>query len=124
MPVARSILVAISVIGLAGTAMANVPPSTIDSLSVTRSGGTVTVEGASTLGNASDSVVGTDVTGDAKISSTTIPPVPLTGLGMDLTSARIRHVPTGDQLIFTLTIADPMQQTFTRGKAVGSMPTV
>jgi hypothetical protein len=30
MPVARSILVAISVIGLAGTAMANVPPSTID----------------------------------------------------------------------------------------------
>lgn len=113
MPAARPLLLLVLPVLLASPASADVPASSIDALTVTRSGNTITAEGLATIGNASDAEVGTDVTGDPKINSTIVPPVPLTGLGMDLTSAKIRHDVVGDKLVFTLSIADPMDQTFT-----------
>jgi hypothetical protein len=113
MPARPLLLLALPLL-LAGPASADVPASTIDSLSVSRSGNTITADGIATIGNASDATVGTDVTGDAKTqSSFGAPEVSLSGLGMDLTSAKIKHDTVGNRLIFTLGVADPIDQTFT-----------
>jgi hypothetical protein len=119
MPAARPLLLIALFTLLAGPATADVPASTIDSLEVSRSGNTITAAGVATIGNASDTTVGTDVTGDAKTASSFgVPEVPLTGLGMDLTSAKIKHDAVGNKLIFTLGIADPIEQTFTLPEAI------
>jgi hypothetical protein len=120
MPAARPLLLLALPLLLAAPASADVPASSIDSLTVSRSGNTITADGIATIGNASDAIVGTDVTGDAKTqSSFGIPSVPLTGLGMDLTSAKIKHDAVANRLIFTLGIADPIDQTFTLPEVVG-----
>ncbi len=114
MPVVRPLLLIALVVVLAVPATADVPASTIDSLTVSRSGNTITAGGTATIGNASDAMVGTDVSGDARTASSFgIPSQSLAGIGMDLTSARIKHDAAGDRLLFSLTIADPIQQTFT-----------
>jgi hypothetical protein len=118
-PLRFSLLVAALLVSVAAPAAAEVPASTIDSLAASVSGNTITAEGVATLADASDAVVGTDVTGDARLNPAAGDPVPLTGLGMDLTSARIRHNAASNQLLFTLGIADPMDQTFTIPELVG-----
>lgn len=119
MPAARSLILLAIFAGLAVPAAADVPATSIDQLSVSRSGNTITAEGIATMANASDATVGTDVTGDAKTqSSFGAPEVSLSGLGMDLTSARIKHDASGDRLLFSLGIADPISQTFTLPEAV------
>ncbi|MGH2691054.1 MAG: hypothetical protein ACRDHM_00940 [Actinomycetota bacterium] len=112
-PLRPLLLVALVVGPLSAPAAADVPISTIDSLALTRSGNTITADGIATMGNASDATVGTDVTGDARIYPLVGDPISLTGLGMDLTSARIKHDSAGNRLLFTLGIADPIDQTFT-----------
>jgi hypothetical protein len=119
MPAARPLLLTALTLLLASPASADAPASSIDTLNVSRAGNTITADGIATIGNASDATVGTDVTGDAKTeSSFGLPEVPLSGLGLDLTSARIKHDAAADQLVFSLGVADPIDQTFTLPEVV------
>ncbi|MGH2710186.1 MAG: hypothetical protein ACRDH9_03155 [Actinomycetota bacterium] len=113
MPAVRTVLVSLAVLLIAAPASAD-PASTVDSLAVSRSGNTITAEGVATIGDASDAVVGTDATGDAKTASSFgVPSQSLAGLGMDLTSAKIKNNGSANTLTFTLGIHDPIQETFT-----------
>ena len=104
---------------VAAPAAAEGPLSSIDSLDVSVSGNTITAEGVATIADASDAIVGTDATGDARLNPIVGDPVSLAGLGMDLTTAGIRHDAAGNRLLFTLGIADPIEQTFTIPELVG-----
>jgi hypothetical protein len=53
------------------------------------------------------------VTGDAGFQDGSVPPVPMSGLGLDISSAKIERKPSDHQLWFTLGIADPMAGVFT-----------
>ena len=113
MPAVRTMLVSLAVVLSVAPASA-APASTIDSLAVSRSGNTITVDGIASIGDASDAVVGSDVTGDARTASSFgVPSQSLAGLGMDLTSARIKHNASANILSFSLGIADAIEQTFT-----------
>ena len=114
-----SLLLAAIFASVAAPAAAEVPASSMDSLAVSVSGNTITAEGIATIADASDVIVGTDATGDAQLNPAAGDPVSLAGLGMDLTTARIRHDATGNRLLFTLGIADPIEQTFTIPELVG-----
>jgi hypothetical protein len=114
MPAARYTLLLALILATALPSSADTPASSVDSLSASVSGNTITAEGVATIAGSADVVVGTDAQGDAAThSSFGIPSVPLTGLGMDMTSASIKQDPANDRLVFTLKIADPMDQIFT-----------
>lgn len=96
------VLLAVATLVAPSAAAADYPPaSTVDALSVTRDGGTLTVQGAATFGDASAAVVGVDPATDAAYK----------GIGGELESAEIRH--DEETLVFRLAIADPLPQVFT-----------
>jgi hypothetical protein len=77
------------------------PTSSIDRVSASLSGNTLTAEGAATFSEAVP--VWTDAAGDARRA----------GIGSDVTSATIGRVAAEDALAFTLAIADPLPEVFT-----------
>ena len=83
-----------------GAAADQAPASAVSSVSVARSGDTLTVEGVAAFADASDTVVATDPTGDVSPG----------GVGLDLTQARIRRPQGGDSIVFTATVADPLPE--------------
>jgi hypothetical protein len=102
----------VAVLLLGGTARADVPASSLSDVQVSRSGNTLTVTGTASIADASTSVLGTDATGDAAYDAS-VTKIPLTGLGLDITSAKVERKRSADELWFSLGIADPMTGVFT-----------
>jgi hypothetical protein len=93
-------------------AYADVPASTVTNVAVSQSGKTITVTGTAGIADASVAAF-TDPAGDVQFSDGLVPPVPMSGLGLDISSARIERKPTLHQMWFTLGIADPIANVFT-----------
>ena len=89
-----------------------VPASTLTNVQVSQSGHTITVTGTAGISDASVASF-SDVTGDARFQDGAIGPVPTSGLGLDISSAKIERKPAQHQLWFTMGIADPMPSVFT-----------
>lgn len=75
-----------------------VPRTTVDDVSVTQTGSTLTVSGHAVFADASTAVVGVDPTGDSGLA----------GAGLDLTEASIGYSPDTRELTFRAKVADAL----------------